>query len=104
MGKLHGRQLNANMCVSTAQVLTRMSAASLPIEITGCQFKFAAASYIGVHICMVCASNESACTDHVHCTTDNLYMAGIARQKNLKMPKYFYAVRVGRERGVYNSW
>ena len=102
MGKLHGRQLTANMCVSTAQVLTRMSAASLPIEITAYQFKFAAASYIGVH--MVCASNESACTDHVHCTTGNPYMAGIARQKSLRMPKYFYAVRVGRERGVYNSW
>ena len=53
---------------------------------------------------MVCASNESACTDHVHYTTGNLYMAGIARQRSLKMPKYFYAVRVGRERGVYNSW
>ena len=35
MGKLHGQQLTVNMCVSTAQVLTRMSAASLPIEVTG---------------------------------------------------------------------
>ena len=58
MGKLHGRQLTVNMCVSTAQVLTRMSTSSLPIEITGYQVKFAAASYIGVHAHGVCIQCE----------------------------------------------
>ena len=27
-----------------------------------------------------------------------------AKSSTRKMPKYFYAVRVGRQRGVYNSW